>query len=228
MPQPDGPDLFDAHGRCLPGRTSAPVHRESRRYFRLGEPEIAPAAILARTAQHLAPDLETSLESFRDRIASTRQQLEADPLTRNVLRGVAVPFILPRLSVHDIGETFDTRFLPAVGNAYRAHLPYYDFVDHHPAGTAGKLTSRPGARHERLLAAMAQGEVCGLYFPCLTEFSVPAAVDRLAELPACFLLSGAFDTAAALVGTPDLLLRRDGYPPLLWLSGVEAEAPEEE
>ena len=51
MPQPDGPDLFDAHGRCLPGRTSAPVHRESRRYFRLGEPEARISAFLDKLSK---------------------------------------------------------------------------------------------------------------------------------------------------------------------------------
>ncbi|XLM23265.1 hypothetical protein MKD33_18855, partial [Chromobacterium piscinae] len=28
---------------------------------------------------------------------------------------------------------------------------------------------------------------------------------------------------AAFIGSPDLLLRRDGYPPLLWLSGLDGE-----
>ncbi len=226
MPQADGPDLFDPYGRCLPGPTNAPVHRQSRRYFRLAEPDIDPAAILARTTRHLAPDLSISAETLTSRLSATRDKLEADPVTRNILCGVAVPFVLPRMPAGDIGETFDSLLLPAVGRAFKAHLPDYDFVNHHPAGTAGKLSPRAGGRHERLLTALDQGAVCGLYFPCLTEYSVDAAIERLADLPADFLLSGPFDTAAALIGTPDLLLRKDGYPPLLWLSGAAAETPD--
>jgi len=226
MPHPEGPDLFDQDGRCIPGPTKAPVHRQSRRYFRLGDPAIDPEAILADTRRHLAPGLQTSAEAFATRIEATRRRLEADPATRNILRGIAVPFILPRMTVGDIGTTFDTQLLPAVGQAFKARLPDFDFVNHHPAGTAEKLSPRAGGRHERLLAAVERDEVCGLYFPCLTEYSVPAAVEQLADLPDLFLLSGPFDTAAALIGTPDLLLRKDGYPPLLWLSGAAAETPD--
>jgi hypothetical protein len=45
------------------------------------------------------------------------------------------------------------------------------------------------------------------------------------SLPEHFLLSGGYDTSAALVGTPDLLLRTDGYPPLLWLAAVQTDKP---
>jgi len=96
---------------------------------------------------------------------------------------------------------------------------------HVKLGLAGKLTVQPGSRHERLIEAMGNDEVVGLYFPCLTEYSLPAALERVASLPEHLLLAGGFDTAAAFVGVPDLLLRTDGYPPLLWLTGLAGEKP---
>ena len=38
-------------------------------------------------------------------------------------------------------------------------------------------------------------------------------------------MAGGFDTAAAFVAAPDLLLRGDGYPPLLWLAALDGEQP---
>ncbi|WP_173428535.1 EAL domain-containing protein, partial [Chromobacterium subtsugae] len=88
---------------------------------------------------------------------------------------------------------------------------------------SGLLTPAEGARHDRLIEAMRQGPVVGFYFPCLLEYSVPAAIEQLETLPAPFLLAGGYDSCAAFIGSPDLLLRKAGYPPLLWLSGLEAE-----
>ena len=225
MPHAETAELFDQHGRCLPARTSAPAHARSRRYFQCNRPAIDSAEIHRRIRRHLAPTLRISEDEFCDRIERLRSELRDDPATRNLLAGTPVPFVLPQLQVEDIGESFDTLFLPALDAAYREALPDYQFVDHALGGTAGKLSVRPGGRHQMLLAAQGRGEVAGLYFPCLSEYSLPAAVEQLAALPDRFLLAGAFDTAAALIGTPDLLLREDGYPPLLWISGVAGDKP---
>lgn len=223
MPKTETMPLFDEHGRCLPSQARSPAHARSRNYFRCGSPQIEPLHSIARIRQHLAPDLAMGDDEFITRIAGLRQRLAQDEAMRNVLNGPTIPFAMPRLEVSDIGQAFDERFLPAVAAAYQAVLPEYRFVNHHPAGTAGKFSLRPGERHRRLLDAMARDEVCGLYFPCLSEFSEPAALEQIEALPEDCLLSGPLDTAAALVATPDLLLRRDGYPPLLWLSGAAAE-----
>jgi len=223
MPQSDASALFDEYGRCIPGPLLAPAHVRSRRYFRCREIVADPAEVYRRIRTHLAPELKTSSEAFATAVEGIRQALADDPATRAILAGTALPFLLPRLPAADIGETLDARFLPAVASAYREAQPDYAFVDHYPAGTAGRLSPLPGSRHDRLLAAVAERELCGIYFPCLSEYSLPAALERLTSLPERFLLAGGFDTAAALVGTPDALLREDGYPPLLWLSALQAE-----
>jgi hypothetical protein len=66
--------------------------------------------------------------------------------------------------------------------------------------------------------------VVGVYFPCLLEYSVQAAREKIAQLPNNCLLAGGYDTAAAFIAAPNLLLREDGYPPLLWLSGLETDS----
>jgi hypothetical protein len=214
---------FDAHGRCIPTAASAAVHAVSRRYFVCQPPDVVPAASHARLARHLGLGLTAG--EFAERAAAIRARLEADPGTRDILRGVAVPFVLPRGAAGDLGTLLEERFLPAVSAAYHEKFPDYRFTNHHKTGLAGKLAVRPGSRHERLVDALTEREVVGIYFPCLSEYSIPAAVEQLAALPEHFLLAGGFDTAAALVAAPELLLRRDGYPPLLWLAALAAEKP---
>ncbi|WP_228488002.1 radical SAM/SPASM domain-containing protein [Rhodocyclus gracilis] len=221
--------LFDDTGRRRPpAGLSAPAAATTRRYFVCTQPALDYAAIHARLHAHLAAHGEAapSLAVFAARADAILDRLRADPTTAPLLHGVHVPFFLPRAHHDDIGAALDTHYLPAVATAYRERFPDYAFVNHHKSPLAGTLSPTPGARHETLLAAMQAGDVVGYYFPCLPDFSLPAAVEQLGELPAQFLLAGGFDTAAALIGSPDLLLRRDGYPPLLWLAGLSAEAGE--
>ncbi|MBV5349669.1 hypothetical protein JZU71_00435, partial [bacterium] len=63
----------------------------------------------------------------------------------------------------------------------------------------------------------------GHYFPCLLEYSVPATIEQLQNTPSEILLAGGFDTCAAFIGSPDLLLKSQDYPPLIWLAALEAE-----
>ena len=217
--------LFDAHGRCIPGNLAAPAHSRTRRYFSLVQPELNHANIHARLSLHL--DIgRISPDEFTRRAQVILQQLESDPQTRLITDGVHVPFMLPQANYADYGSALDETYLPAVQHAFKARLPQYDFVNHHPGNLANKLSVVPGTRHEQLLQAMRDGPLVGYFFPCLTEYSVPAAIERVSVLPPQFLLAGGFDTSAALIGSPDLLLRTSGYPPLLWLAALQGEKPQ--
>ncbi len=224
-PTPDMSDtsFFDDFGRCIPTRATSAVHTKTRRYFICQQPVIDYAEIHARLVKHLGAGLEISPDEFAERARAIHARLEADPQTRNINRGVGIPFILPRTRVPDIGALLDERYLPAVGRAFQEKFPDYSFTNHHQTGLTGRLSILPGSRHQKLLDAMSERDVVGVYFPAFSEYSIPAAVEQLAALPDNFLLSGGFDTAAALVAAPDLLLRTDGYPPLLWLGALASE-----
>ena len=145
-------------------------------------------------------------------------------------RGFEVLTAARTIGVRDNGKVFflnsATEFavtLPAVADAYQEKFPDYRFTNHHKTGLTGRLSVQPNSRHEHLIDAMADKDVVGVYFPCLSEYSIPAALQRIATLPEHLLLAGGFDTCAALVATPGLLMRTDGYPPLLWLSALASE-----
>jgi MoaA/NifB/PqqE/SkfB family radical SAM enzyme len=212
--------LFDHHGRCRPDGLLAPVYIATRGYFSLTQPALDFDVIRARFAAVWGGDALPDAAAFRQRAEAVLERLRNDEATRNVLNCVHVPFLLPRASHADIGEALRTRYLLALQGAFKAALPEFDFVDHHVAPLDGRLSVVAGSRHQRLIDAMAADAVVGWYFPCLSEYSVPAAIERIATLPDDFLLAGGYDTCASLTGSPDLLLRRDGYPPLLWLAAL--------
>lgn len=212
--------LFDANGRCLPSNVAAPVHTASRGYFGLVQPTLDYALIHQRFVTAFVGEEIPSIEESKRRWEAIIKRLGNDVACAGILAGVRVPFLLPRNTHDDIGESLQERYLPALKRSFAAALPDYDFVDHHTAALNGQLTMIDVSRHERLVSAMQQGVVVGWYFPCLTEYSVPAMLERIKTLPENFLLAGGYDTCAALIGSPDLLLHRDGYPPLLWLSAL--------
>lgn len=219
--------IFDEFGRRVPpaGLQSA-CHRHTRRWFIPVQPDIDFDAIHARTVACLGEEGTLSAMAFERRAEAIRSALQDDPSLQAMLSGVHVPFLLPQTNEGDIGIALEELYLPAIGQAFQHSLPEYQFVNHHSAGLEGKVHPAPGSRHQRLLEAMREGPVVGWYFPCLLEYSVPAARDQMAGLPDSILLAGGFDTCAALIGSPKLLLRKEGYPPLLWLAGLNCDYPE--
>lgn len=217
--------FFDTHGRCLPTGLKAPAHPASRHWFLFQQPKIDYAAIHARALRHLGQGqaLATSASAFEARAQAIQARLLADPVCANLARGVGVPFLLPVDCMGDYGQALEEKYLPAVNAAFKAALPDYDFVTHHPQPLNGKLRIAPESRHALLTEAASQGDVVGWFYPSLREYSIPAMREAMEALPGNLLLAGGIDTCAALVGSPSLFLRPDGYPPLLWLAALDGE-----
>jgi hypothetical protein len=214
--------LFDDHGRCLPATGERAAHHETRRHFVCRQPAIDYREIHGRIMAQLGGTL--SAEEFEARATAILAKLATTHRTAKLLQGVYVPFFLPHATHPDIGSALDNHYLPAVAKSFETQFADYGFVNHHKAGLAEKLSVAARSRHQTLLETMAEGDVVGIYFPCLLEYAIPAARRQVQALPEEFLLAGGFDTCAALIGSPDLLLKKDGYPPLLWLAGLEAES----
>lgn len=217
--------LFDTFGRCSPLGITSPAHHETRRRFLFRQPDIDYPAIHARLVAHLGNGraLATSASEFAARAEAIRNRLLEASLQANVTRGVGIPFLLPATQIDNYGAALEEKYLPAVAASFNATLPDYEFKSHNPVHLHDALKVVPESRHGRLLEAARQGDVVGWLYPCLLEYSLPAAREAVAALPEDFLLAGGIDTCAALIGTPDLFLRFDGYPPLLWLAALDGE-----
>ena len=219
-----GEALFDEYGRRMVGQLAHPANAVSRRYFRIEQPEIDYAAIFGRISRHLGNPSGLTAASFEARAKAILNQLASTSALNRLTNGVHVPFFLPRNSHNDIGKALEESYIGAVGASFSASFPEYRFDNHHKTGLAGKLKVQPGSRHDELIEKMSEADLVGYYFPCLTEFSVPAAHEQMAALPANLLLAGGYDTCAALIGSPGLLQRREGYANMLWLAGLQGEA----
>jgi len=220
--------IFDEFGRPFPRGIKGPVHIKTRRRFIAVQPEIDYAQIHQRINAQLGGADTLSVAEFTRRAKAILADLGRSSTMAAVLKGVHVPFFLPKVtdaSPDDIGQDLQERYLKAVERSFVEKFPQYSFTNHHKDSLAGGLCIAAGSRHERLLSAARKGPVVGIYFLSLLEYSVPAAIEQMASLPECFLLAGGIDTCATLVGSPDLLLRTDGYPPLIWLASLGEENP---
>ena len=221
----DSETLFDSHGRRIPVGLSALVHANIRRRFVCDQPKIDYAAIHGRLTKAFNADGAISAADFQSRAEAILDRLNTDPRVKNVTNAVAVPFFLPKtpgIASADIGQALDEVYIGAVERSFTETLPDYAFTNHHKNPLAGQLTVIPASRHQRLLDAMQNDVVVGYFFISLSEYPVPMAIEQMATLPESFLLAGGVDTCAALIGSPELLLKTDGYPPLLWLSALQS------
>lgn len=216
-------EYFDSNGRCIPNDIASEYHKKTRRYFILEQPTVDYDAIHARLIKHLAIEHPITVNDFAKRAENILDKLRLDPACSNILNGVHVPFMLPKQASKDIGTLLDSHYINAVKSAFEEAFPNSSFTNHYKNGLKDKLSIAENSRHERLLSEQTEQLIVGYYFPCLMEYAVPAAIEQASRLPEQFILAGGYDTSAALIGSPDLLLRKEGYPPVLWMAALDAE-----
>lgn len=220
--------LFDAEtGRCLPpAALSAPVHRASRHYFQFQQPTLDLPAIYQRCIAALGTKGVPSEAEFSARATAIRARLDADPSTRDLLKGVGIPFLLPQDNITDIGASLDKTYLPALKRTFETRFPKAQFSHHLKTPLEGRLRIAKESRHTALLSALKSEAVVAYFFPALTEYSLPATREVMANLPGFLSLAGGIDTCAALIAAPDLLQHPTAYPPLLWFAALDSEHPD--
>jgi hypothetical protein len=219
-------DIFDDFGRCIPHMLGAAAHKETRRYFSCTQPEVDYDAIYVRIAKNLGGGDQLGPEDFSQRCMSILDKIRSTPEHANLANAVHVPFFLPSAEPGDLGADLENKYLPSLKSSFEEMFPGKTFTNHTSASITGNLSVAPVGRHDRVLEKLSSEAVVGIYFLSLTEYSVPAAREQVEKLDPELSLAGGFDTCAAMIGSPDLLMREDGYPPLLWFSGLEGEEPE--
>ncbi|WP_286239986.1 hypothetical protein [Neptuniibacter halophilus] len=218
--------LFDPNGRCIPGPVKAKVQPKVRRYFRCEQPEYSLQDIYERSARFIG-ELTLTEAEFEQQVTRLMSDLKGDPQLVDLLSGPVIPFILPKHAREDIGTLLQQKYLPAVASAFGHAYPDYEFVDHNKTPLAGRLRPAANTGHQELLQRQADRDLVGLYCPAMDGYSLGAAREQISLLPQHFSLAGAADTCAALVACPGLLMREDGYTPLLWFGALETDDPNE-
>lgn len=218
--------LFDETGRFIPRPGLRVYNQVSRGYFNIRQPELNYGKIHASIQEHLQTNDLLSAEEFETRSERILENLQKNESTRNLLKGIRVPFFCtPDTQQMHMGQEINS-YLKAVGSSFKARFPEYTFTNYCESDLP-KTTVVPNTHYEKFIEARKKGSVVGWYFPnCLSEYAVPDQRTLMKELPDSLILSGAIDSAAAIIGSPDLLMKRDNfYPPLLCLASLQP--PEE-
>jgi len=219
-------DVFDDYGRCIPHELVAAAHKETRRYFNCNQPIIDFDAIYVRLAKNLGGSDQIGPEEFSQRCLNILEKIRSTPEHANLVNAVHVPFFLPSAVPGDIGNDLENKYLPGLKSSFEEMFPGKAFTNHTNTSISGNLSMATEGRHGRVLDKLSSEPVVGIYFLSLTEYSIPAAREQVEKLDPEFNLAGGYDTCAAMIGSPDLLMREDGYPPLLWFAGLEGEEPD--
>jgi hypothetical protein len=227
--------LFDATGRRIPPKGAQVFSREGKDYYKTPQPEVNTQSIWENTCQAFGSG-SLSLRMFRHLVYKLRDNLQQAPAMAGILHGPCIPFFLPKSPERmDLGEEMEQVFLPAVGQSFTAAYPQESFKVNLTTGAPPlpeSLMVAPESRYRLLLAARAEAVIVGLYFPlALREYAISSQRKQMPGLPirisaSQLILSGGFDVAAALAGTPELLVNSEAYTHVLCLSGFAHADPE--
>lgn len=219
-------NLFDQQGRRIPFAGMRVFNEVSLSYYKMKHPKIDFAGILSNSQKYSDVDSNITTESFEAVCEKLKNEVLGESSLKNLFEGVCVPFICPPSSELDLGTEMEKITLPSVASSFKSSFP-----DLHCKATlqgssklAGELKVADNSRYEGFLEAHKKGTVAGWYFPqALQEYDIVSQRTQMKTLPkADFItLSGGVDIAAAMIGTPGLLINEDDYPPVLCLSALE-------
>jgi hypothetical protein len=215
----DLPLVDDERGRCIPSPyTRRRVVKPDER-CRLVQPPIEYKETFGRIRKFL-PELEfCSAEQFEAKGQDLLHQIQDDERTRALLKGVHLPLVFPKFDVHDYGLVLERVFLEALERSYKEYFPQLCFYNA-TYQLGGKVNVDRPSRHGELIARMKTGPVVGIFFPNpLQGFSVSAARQMIARFPENYCLSGAIDSAIALIANPDVLAG-DAWRPRICTAGI--------
>ena len=215
--------LFDEHGRCIPIESSHPVHKISRRYFQIKPVDVNYEKIYNKINNFLDTNTSLSLEEFIEKAENIIDKLRRNDRLANILNGVGVPFFIPKRTHGDIGEELEKNYLIGLKKSFKDENPDSDFLNHCSESLSKSIIVDNNSRHNKFIEKIENETVVGYYFPALLEYSFPAVIDAIKVFPDNFYLAGGYDTCAAFIGYPNLLLNKDAYPPLLWMTGLNSD-----
>lgn len=206
-------NIFDHNGRFIPQGVKSAVY-ESNKKFYLKQPDIDFTLRFDAIKKLNVKPLTSS--SFKKQSTSLIEKLQANPNTRNLLNGVCLPIVLPKLDIKDYGATIEDLLL-SVEKSYKAEYPSRTFINYRKNELQGKV-SIIDPSHEALIEKLREAPQVGLYLPtALQGFSVLAQREQV--LPEGFSLCG-LEIIIAQIMYPDILAR-DFYTPGFDLAALQ-------
>ena len=219
--------LFNQEGRRIPYNGLRVFNKESLSYYKISKSSYDFQEILTNSKKFYNVDSNIKLESFESTCINLKENLENEPLLKNLFHGVHVPFICPKGNKeNDLGLELEKIILPSVASSFKNSFPnlHCKATLQGSSKLEGELTINSDSRYQSFVEANHNEVLAGWYFPqALQEYDIDSQRAQMKTLPNYqnLVLSGAVDTAAAIVGSPDLLVNIDDYPPVLCLSALQ-------
>lgn len=196
--------LFDRNGRGIPFFGMKGVVDADRLYYLTRPLSIDYAGVLARLQKFYGSEYEfLSVDEFQKRCEAVFIYIKGEQQIANLLNGPHFVFALPNLT-GDLGILLDNVIVPAMERSYRDQFPDRYFTNHCRNGLIGQVTVITGTRQDRLIQAMAHGPVCGVFFPALQGFSIPADHEFVTKTPERLILAG-MEVPAVVAAYPEVL-----------------------
>lgn len=222
---------FNKNGRRTSEGGFRVFSKESQNYYQLKQPEINYPKILENSIKFGGVSRDIKADQFQLVSEKLKKEIKANPDFENILNGVCIPFICKKLdSVKDLGKDLEVVELPGIQRSFTSMFPDRRFkaVLQSNSELSGSITLDPRARYEGFLEKCLAGHVIGWYFPqAMQEFDIESQRNQMTQLPTLnnICLSGGIDIAAAIIGSPELLMNEDFYAPILCMSAYVHSDP---
>jgi hypothetical protein len=214
---------FDTFGRLTPTGFTHKANTSSRRYFQVNGTKPNLPAIYQKTAECFGHPDDLSLQQFQTQVEALHARLAHDQMLKDLDGCTPIPFILPKGSITDDLKTSMATYVASVSASFTQEFPKNRFTDHTLPEWKDQFDVNPKSRGDEVLKRSKSESVVGLFLPSLSEYSVPAAYEAISKLPDSLALSGFFEIASVLIGTPGYLINAEAYSPLLWATANIAE-----
>tara|TARA_B100000902_G_scaffold233969_1_gene221820 strand:- start:6627 stop:7436 length:810 start_codon:yes stop_codon:yes gene_type:complete len=219
--------LFDDFGRRLPSKDDRVFNDKPSFYYKLNQPKIDYNLILQKAKKYNLCSKDLSLSTFESKAKTLLKQLKKNNDYAQITSGVHIPFIYHNSNENtDIGANLEDQILPALKDSFTEKFPdaHFKAVLQSDSVLRNNVSVSPDSGYGVFLKESTKG-VIGWYFPqVFQEFDIDSQRSQLIKLPEIsdikICLSGGMDIGAAVISTPDLLIDKNNYTPILCMSGL--------
>lgn len=216
---------FDEKGRRISGLGMRVFSNKPSFYYRLNQPEIFYEKILGNLQEQNFVSESVSHHHFEEKSKSILDILQRSSEYANLLKGVHIPFAYHQPMDVDLGTDLENTLLLGIQKSFNKRFPdsHFKAVLQSNSKLPTQVSLDPLSRYNTFIEESRKGTVVGWYFPqAVQEFDIKSQRQQMGNLPDLqgvkICLSGGKDICAALVGSPDILINEDFYPPILCMS----------
>lgn len=224
-------NYFNTDGRRNPTKNLRIFSEVPKKYYQIKQPNVDYSKILKNSIRFGGVCAKTSDDDFASACENLKKKINNNLDFSNILNGVHIPFICKRIeSINDLGKDLEDIELPALQKSFVERFPesHFKAILQSNSELPGSISLDPNSRYDKFLDMSQENTVIGWYFPqALQEFDVNSQRTQMAQLPKFenICLSGGVDIAAAVIGSPDLLISEDFYAPILCMSAYVHSDP---